>query len=199
MNLQLPPSASHFTIRTPRLALRPFQADDFAAYADCHARPEVYAFLYMAAPHGEALKAQFDAVLAAPFEGDGDTCRLAVVRQEDGDVVGEVLLKIASRAALQLEVGYIFHPRHAGQGYATEAVAAMLEWGFTGIGAHRIFARLDALNTPSVKVVERLGLRREAHLIQNDRFNGQWGDEYIYAVLRAEWARRPNGATAPQA
>lgn len=184
MNPSLPP----VPIRTPRLVLRPFQAQDLGAYADCHAQTEVYAFLYMAAPQGDALKAQFEALLAAPFERDGDTCRLAVVRQDDGAVVGEVLLKIASLAALQLEVGYIFNPRHAGQGYATESVAAMLEWGFNGLGAHRIFARLDALNAPSVKLVERLGLRREAHLIQNDRFNGQWGDEYIYALLHSEWA-----------
>lgn len=108
-------------------------------------------------------------------------------------VLGEVLLKVASVQALQLEVGYIFNPRHAGQGYAAEAVQAMLGWGFDGLGAHRIFARLDALNTASVKVVERLGLRREAHLRQNDRFNGVWGDEYVYALLRAEWAARTPG------
>ena len=186
MNLVFPGAP----ILTSRLALRPFGPDDFAAYADCHRRPEVYRFLYMAGAQGEVLRTQFADVLSAPFARDGDTCRLAVVRQDDEAVLGEVLLKVASVQALQLEVGYIFHPRHAGQGYATEAVEAMLGWGFDGLGAHRIFARLDALNTASVKVGKRLGLRREAHLRQNDRFNGVWGDEYVYAWLRAEWAAR---------
>ena len=58
------------------------------------------------------------------------------------------------------------------------------------LGFHRIFARLDAANQGSVGVVERLGLRREAHLIENDQFNGQWGDEYIYALLAREWHSR---------
>ena len=175
-------------LQTERLALRALRPADFPAYAAYHGRPEVYRFLYMPAPTGQALQDQFAAVLAQPFAQDGDTLRLAVTRRADGALVGEVLLKIASRAALQAEVGYIFHPDFAGQGYATEAVAAMLGLGFDALGCHRIFARLDALNAGSVGVVERLGLRREAHLIQNDRFNGVWGDEYIYAMLGSEWS-----------
>ena len=175
-------------LQCERLELRAFRATDFAAYAAYHAQPDVYRFLYTPAPTGQALQDQFAAVLAQPFAQDGDTLRLAVTRRADGALVGEVLLKIASLAALQAEVGYIFHPDFAGKGYATEAVAAMLGLGFEALGCHRIFARLDALNAGSVGVVERLGLRREAHLIQNDRFNGVWGDEYIYAMLGSEWS-----------
>ena len=175
-------------LQSERLELRAFRDADFPAYAAYHSRAEVYRFLYMPAPTGQALQDQFAAVLAQPFAQDGDTLRLAVTRRADGALVGEVLLKIASQAALQAEVGYIFHPDFAGQGYATEAVAAMLGLGFDALGCHRIFARLDALNAGSVGVAERLGLRREAHLIQNDRFNGVWGDEYIYAMLGSEWS-----------
>ncbi|MBS1165663.1 MAG: acetyltransferase [Proteobacteria bacterium] len=179
---------------TKRLVLRPFAADDWAAYADYHARPEVYAFLYRAAPTGAALREQFDRVLRARFEADGDVYRLAVMLKDGGAVAGEVLLKMASRDALQAEIGYIFSPAHAGKGYATEAVAVLLSIGFETIGFHRIFARLDAANTGSVGVVERLGMRREAHLRENDRFNGRWGDEYVYALLRAEWSDRSRNA-----
>ncbi|MET4577212.1 GNAT family N-acetyltransferase [Ottowia thiooxydans] len=185
MNLTLPLP----TLQTHRLSLRGFRDTDFETYAAYHCNPEVYRFLYADAPTGEYLQAQFAAVLSAPFISDGDTHRLAVVRKDDEAVVGEVLLKIANAAALQLEVGYIFNPRYAGHGYATEAVGAMLTWGFECVGAHRIFARLDALNSASEKVAIRLGMRKEAHLIQNDRFNGVWGDEYIYALLRSEWTR----------
>jgi RimJ/RimL family protein N-acetyltransferase len=173
---------------TKRLLLRPFAAGDWPAYADYHARPEVYAFLYRASPTGTALRDQFDRVLRARFEGDGDVYRLAVTLKEGGAIAGEVLLKMASRDALQAEVGYIFSPAHAGRGYATEAVAALLGIGFQTIGFHRIFARLDPANAGSVGVVERLGMRREAHLRENDRFNGRWGDEYVYALLQSEWA-----------
>ncbi len=175
-------------LQSERLELRAFRATDFPAYAAYHGRPEVYRFLYAPTPDAQALQAQFAAVLAAPFAQDGDTLRLAVTRRADGALLGEVLLKIASLAGQQAEVGYIFHPDFAGKGYATEAVAAMLGLGFEALGCHRIFARLDALNAGSVGVVERMGLRREAHLLQNDRFEGVWGDEYIYAMLGSEWS-----------
>lgn len=175
---------------TSRLLLRPFAADDWQQYAAYHARPEVYAFLYRDAPTGTALRDQFDRVLRARFEADGDVYRLAVTLKDGGAVAGEVLLKLASRDALQAELGYIFSPAHAGHGYATEAAAAMLGIGFSTLGFHRIFARLDAANAGSVGVVERLGMRREAYLRENDRFNGKWGDEYVYALLRSEWEER---------
>lgn len=172
---------------TARLRLRPFEPADRVPYGAYHARADVYRYLYARPPSGPDLDRQFADILEAAFERDGDTYRLAVVRKEDGALLGEVLLKLASLAALQGEVGYIFNPDFAGRGYATEAVAGMIGIGFETIGFHRIFARLDAANAGSVGVVERLGLRREAHLIQNDRFGGRWGDEFVYAVLRSEW------------
>lgn len=172
---------------TDRLILREFASGDFLDYSAYHSRQEVYRYLYTAPPVGNALREQFSTILEAPFEKDGDIYRLAVERKADNALVGEVLLKLANVDALQGEVGYIFNPEFAGNGYATEAVAAMVSIGFSLIGFHRIFARLDAANEGSVGVVERLGLRREAHLIQNDRFRDIWGDEYIYAVLASEW------------
>lgn len=67
----------------------------------------------------------------------------------------------------------------------------MITLGFEALGYHRIFARLDALNHGSIGVVERLGMRKEAHLIENDRFDGVCGDEFIHAVLKREWASTP--------
>lgn len=177
-------------LNTGRLFLRTFLAHDFPAYAEYHTREDVYRFLYASPPSEAGLAAQFASILSAPFEEDGDTLRLAVVRRDDEAMVGEVLLKLASKAALQAEIGYIFNPVFSGNGYATEAVQAMLTLGFDHLGFHRIFARLDTLNDGSVGVVERLKMRREAHFLQNDRFDGRWGDEYLYAVLKSEWHGR---------
>jgi RimJ/RimL family protein N-acetyltransferase len=174
-------------VTTARLRLRPFKASDFAAYQAYHCLPEVYRYLYSHVPDATSLQVQFDQVVASRFTEEGDTCWRAVVRQSDDAVIGEVLLKLASSHARQAEVGYIFNPTYAGQGYATEAVHAMVTWGFDAGQFHRIFARLDALNTGSVGIVERLGFRREAHLVQNDCFDGRWGDEFIYAMLRRDW------------
>jgi RimJ/RimL family protein N-acetyltransferase len=179
-----------FPVKTERLVLRPFQPQDFAAYAGWHSLPKVYRYLYTPVPGPEVIRAKFEAMLAAPFAADGDALRLAVVPRSGEAPIGEVMLRITSLAALQGEFGYIFAPDAGGKGYATEAVAAVLGFGFGQVGFHRLFARLDPENTGSVRVVERLALRREAHLVQNDQFNGRWGDEVIHAVLRAEWEAR---------
>lgn len=177
-------------ILTERLVLRRFSNSDFSAFAAYRARKEVYRYLYAAPPQGEALREKFDRARVATFAQDGDMFKLAVARKDDGVLVGEVSLKLESKAALQGEVGYVFNPDYGGRGYATEAVEAMIDLGFSAFGFHRIFARLDTQNTGSIGVVERLGLRREAHLIENDRFDGVWGDEYIYAILAREWVAR---------
>ena len=175
---------------TERLILRGFVPEDFEAYSAYRSLPAVYRFLYSDPPSPEAMRERFDAGLNTRLSEDGDILRCAVVRREDGALLGQVSLKLASKATLQAEVGYIFNPAYAGKGYATEAARAIITLGFDRFGFHRIFARLDAKNTGSIGVVERLGLRREAHLIENDRFNGAWGDEYIYAVLSREWTTR---------
>lgn len=177
-------------VTTDRLVLRRFSDSDFPLFAAYHSRKDVYRYLYAAPPEGAALRQKFDKARTAPFAEDGDILKLAVARRDDDRLLGEVLLKLESRAALQAEVGYVFDPEQGGRGYATEAVATMIDIGFSAFGFHRIFARLDALNRGSVGVVERLGLRREAHLVENDRFDGTWGDEYIYAVLAREWRAR---------
>ncbi len=178
---------------TDRLILRRFMPEDFAAYSAYRSLPEIYRFLYRDPPSPEAMRERFDARLDSPFREDGDTLLCTAVRREDDALVGDVSLTFANKAARQAEVGYIFSPVHAGKGYATEAAAAIITLGFETFGFHRIFARLDAKNAGSVGVVERLGLRREALLIESDRFNGVWGDEYVYAVLSREWAARaPN-------
>lgn len=172
-------------VMTERLVLRRFARRDYDAYAAYHCRADVYRFLYSDPP-----EQQFAQVLASRLNEDSDAFHFAVERREDGAVLGEALLRLANKKALQAEVGYIFNPAFSGKGYATEAVAAVVGLGFKDLGYHRIFARLDALNLGSIGIVERLGFRREAHLIENDRFNGVWGDEFIYAALKREWEAR---------
>ncbi|MBB3386504.1 MULTISPECIES: GNAT family protein [unclassified Rhizobium] len=175
---------------TDRLVLRRFVPEDFVAYSAYRSLPEIYRFLYRDPPSPEEMRERFDIRLNSPFSADGDTLLCAVIRREDGALVGDVSLTFANKAALQAELGYTSNPAYAKKGYATEAAEAMITLGFEKFGFHRIFARLDAKNTGSVGVVERLGLRREALLIENDRFNGVWGDECVYAVLGREWAAR---------
>lgn len=149
---------AEFPVLTERLILRGFVPEDFEAYSAYRSLPAIYRFLYSDPPSPQEMRERFDASLNSRFLEDGDMLRCAVVRREDNVLLGQISLKLANKAALQAEVGYIFNPAHAGKGYATEAAEAIITLGFDRFGFHRIFARLDAKNTGSVGVVERLGL-----------------------------------------
>ena len=92
----------------------------------------------------------------------GEVLSLAIELPGTGQVIGEAVLKWLSGEHRQGEVGYLLHPDHEGRGYATEAAAAMLRLGFEDLGPPRIVGSLDARNTGSARVLERLGMRKEA-------------------------------------
>jgi RimJ/RimL family protein N-acetyltransferase len=121
------------------------------------------------------------------LQKDDDALVLAVTERESGALIGEIYLFLKSTEHRQGEIGYIIHPDSSGRGYATEAARAALKLGFEQFGMHRIVARCDARNEPSWRVMEKLGMRREAHLRENERFKGEWSDEIIYAMLDREW------------
>ena len=87
----------------------------------------------------------------------------------------------------QGEIGYALHTDYQGKGYASEAAREILRLGFEDLGLRRICAILDDRNGPSALLLERLGMRREGHLIECAFFKGEWANEYIYALREDEW------------
>ena len=92
----------------------------------------------------------------------------------------------------QAEIGFTLSREYQGYGYATEAVSSILNYAFHTFDLHRIIAITDCENIASVALLERLGMRREGHFIQNIWFKGKWGDEYLYAMLKDEWLLKSN-------
>lgn len=181
-----------YPIETDRLVLRPFAEDDVDALHAYHSLPEVTRFLYWE-PRDRAAIADMlkKRVTESALEKEGDTIGLVVVRREDGVLVGEVNLAWLSEANRQGEFGFVFDPAHHGRGYAREAAVEMLRLGFDGLGLHRIIGRCEARNAPSANLMAKLGMRREAHFVQNEMVKGEWNDELVYAMLAEEWATRP--------
>ena len=87
----------------------------------------------------------------------------------------------------QGELGFIFHPAHQGRGYATEAARALLAHAFERYECTASAGRLEPRNVASARVLEKLGMRREAQLIENEWVKGEWQSELIYALLAREW------------
>lgn len=87
----------------------------------------------------------------------------------------------------QGELGFTFNPDFGGRGFATEAVNAALGYAFNTMGLHRIFAGVDTRNEKSWKLMERIGMRREAHFVHANFDGSIWIDDYTYAMLEDEW------------
>lgn len=178
-----------YPVLTERLALRPLTPADAPALHAYQSLEDVCRYIPYAPRSLEELQARLSHPdnVRSTLDEPGQAILLAVVRRADDVFVGDVMLAWTSSEHGSGEIGYVFDPVHRGHGYATEAAAALLALGFDGLGLHRIIARLDARNDASAAVLRRLGMRQEAHLVQNEWFKDEWTDELDFAILASEW------------
>jgi RimJ/RimL family protein N-acetyltransferase len=128
------------------------------------------------------------------LEAEGEALFLGAELSDTGELVGDLMLNWSSAEHRGGEIGYVFHPAYTGHGYATEAVHRLLHLAFDDLGLHRVIARVDADNHRSARLAARLGMRQEAHLVQNEWFKGRWSDELDFALLVHEWREMDHSA-----
>jgi ribosomal-protein-alanine N-acetyltransferase len=85
------------------------------------------------------------------------------------------------------EIGYMFLPEHHGKGYATEAIKAIVDYGFNEMNLHSIEAIIDPENTASEKTLLKNGFVKEAHILENELFDGKFWDTVIYSLLKRNY------------
>jgi RimJ/RimL family protein N-acetyltransferase len=190
-----------FPVQTERLLLRPFTTGDLDALLAIQSRDDVTRYLYWDPRTAAEVREVLDTkVRSTAIVAEGDNLSLAAVLRESGELIGDCSLRWLSAEHRQAEIGFIFHPDHHGRGYATEAAGALLGLAFDELKVHRVIGILEARNTASARVLERLGMRKEAHLVENERVKGEWQSEVVYALLEREWAsRRAGGAASARA
>lgn len=183
-----------FPLRTDRLELRPFVDDDLDALFAMQSDEEMTRYLHWGPRTRDEVREQLERIKQmTAIDETRDGIRLAAVLSGSGTVIGDISLWRTSREHAQGEIGYVVHPAHQGHGYATEAAASMLRIGFEVLGLHRIVASAEGRNAASIRVMERLGMRREAHLRESEFVKGEWCDDVLYAMLADEWHRRGDG------
>ena len=165
--------------------MRPMSPEDLARHYAIYSNPDVVRFLYEERMDLAAAREHLARRCSIDLPREGSWQNLAV--ELDGVLIGEVAVAYVSEVHRQCEIGYVFDPTSSGRGYATEAAALAVEIGFTVLGAHRVSARLDHRNGSSRRLLERLGMRPEARLRENEFVKGEWTDEAVYAVLEDEW------------
>jgi RimJ/RimL family protein N-acetyltransferase len=181
-----------FPIRTERLLVRPLTVDDVDAVHAYRSIPEVCRYVPFEPMSKDEIAARTARQWARrELTDEGQAFILGVEVTASATIVGDVMLAWSSVDHASGELGWVFHPDHAGQGYATEAARALLRLAFEGIGLHRVMARLDERNDASARVCQRLGMRQEARLVDNEWFKGEWTTELDFAILDREWRDVP--------
>ena len=128
--------------------------------------------------------------------GDGQALALAVEEAATGRLIGEVVLAFTSEVSRQGLLGWVIHPDMQGRGYATEAALELLRIAFADLGLHRVIAECDPRNTASIRVMDKLGMRREAHHIEAMWIKGEWVGSHVSAILEDEWRAMTSAGSA---
>jgi len=176
-------------IRTERLLLRAFEESDFGGLYSYRSRPDVTRYLYWGPEKEAEVRIALDKKISATtIQEEGDFIALAAVELRTNRLVGDLTLWWRSREHSLGEIGFMVHPDHQGRGFATEGAREMLRLGFEGLGLHRVIGSTEARNEASARVLQKLGMRREAHLVENEFVKGGWQSEIIFAMLDREWS-----------
>ncbi len=176
-------------IKTPRLLLRPFQETDLVAFITYRSDPDVARYQSWEFPYTPDQAAAFLREMELTQAGTpGNWYQLAVERQSQPGLIGDCAFQVLADDERQAQIGFTFSPAYQKQGYATEAVTGLLSHLFGVMCLHRVTATCDIENKASARLLERVGMRREAQFIENVWFKGAWGSEYAYALLHNEWS-----------
>lgn len=170
-------------LETERLILRPFKEKDNEAVFNIYSDEKTCRYLLHGVWTDENRKENFQKKLNNKELTENSMLNLAVTYVDQ--VIGDISVWYTDMKDT-VEIGYSFLASSSGKGYATEAIKAIINWGFKEKKVHRIQANLDARNTVSAKLCERVGMRKEAHFIQDFWNKGEWTDSLVYGILETE-------------
>ena len=178
-------------IVTDRLCLRPFRAADLPAFVAYRSAPEVARYQSWDTTFSQVDAERFlEEQQQVEFGRPGGWVQLAATDRATGELCGDCAVNVLADQPATAEVGVTFAPERQGSGLAGEALAAVITRLFAEHGLHRVYAEADDRNTAVHRLLERLGLRCEARLVEADWFKDEWTTLRTYAVLRREWELR---------
>lgn len=176
-------------IETARLLLRDFQPEDFEALLATMQDPAYQQFYAEEETTREFWDGLFARLLEATAAEDRQVYQLAICLP-GGELIGTCGVRLKGQDHQQASFGCAIGRPYWGQGYATEASQAVLDYGFTHLPIHRAYAETNRENTRARQLAERLGMRLEGILQHHRYFRGRWWDTAIYAILQDEWQHR---------
>jgi RimJ/RimL family protein N-acetyltransferase len=184
-------SEAAFTrIESERLWIRRFKDSDLAPFMAYRNDPKVARYQSWDSCDEREARAFIRELGSARVGVPGEWFGFAIESKETGALIGECALRVDEHEPYRAEIGFTLAREYQGRGFASEAVSLLLDYAFDIIELHRVVAIADCRNASSWALLERLGMRREGHFLENVWFKGGWADDYLYAVLKDEWLRK---------
>ena len=177
-------------IETDHLILRAFERSDIGQLSAYHTLPSVQRYVFTRTRDMSEVAGALNTMRTqVSLQRPGDTLTLAMIRKGDKSLVGHVCLHWSDATAGQGEVRFCINPAYSGQGFTREALAAIYDLAFDHFRIHRVFAHCDGRNHHSIKLMQQMGMRLEAHYREHALFQGEWDEELHFAILDREWQR----------
>ncbi len=171
-------------LETTRLFLRDLCQNDFDSVHSYATDPEVVRYMEWGPNSIDQTREFLDRARHQTAEDPRTMFELAVIESSSGDLIGAVGLHGDDAQAM---LGYCFSRAAWGHGYATEAARRVMAFGFDEMGFRRIWSGCDTQNMASLRVLEKLGMRREETLRRDCQIRGQWRDTAVFGILCGEW------------
>lgn len=172
---------------TERLVLREYIKDDWQAVLDYQSTPQYQRYYPWAEPSPQSVRSFIGEFIDWQNDQPRHNYQLAVLLKGGGQLIGSCGVRRGKPHSWEAELGYELAPAYWGKGFATEAANVMLTFAFQRLQLHRVLSTCIAENLVSLRVLEKIGMRREGCLRENVWMEGRWWDSLVYGLLVYEW------------
>lgn len=180
-------------IQTRRLTLRALEKRDAPRIFEYRSQPDVSRFQSWGTDSPDAIESHIHGLAALEPGTAGPWYQIGIILSS-AKLIGDCGFRVLESEPRQAEIGIALAREFQQRGYATEALRALLHYLFVSLGMHRVFGSIDPNNLSSLKLLERVGMRQEAHFVKSLWFKGEWVDDVIFAILASEWKSYGNSS-----
>ncbi len=176
-------------LETHRLLIRPITLDDKNDVFEYRSDSEINKYQGWIPETIEDV-VEFIGKISTQINVPGTWFQFVIVEKENDKIIGDLGIHFLDGENKQAEIGCTLSKHFQHKGYATEALVRVIDYLFNELNKHRIIASIDPGNRNSIRLVERIGFRKEAHFIESLLINGTWVDDVIYALTEKDWEKR---------
>jgi RimJ/RimL family protein N-acetyltransferase len=174
-------------LKSERINLQPLRMEDAQEVFSYRSDPEIFRFQSWQPKTIEDVREFLETRIVGEPHLPDTWFQLSICKNNPYEFIGDCGIHFLKNDPSQVEIGITLKRWYHGLGYATEALELVFQYVFDDLKKHRIYASVDPNNLASIRLCERMKMRREAHFIESIWLNGRWVDDLVYAIIAHEW------------